>query len=187
VNVEDPFLLQVAKAIQKWLWVETEMQVLYAMFMDGAHRNLVSATFNSIHSVDAKLALLNACFVLVFDRQSDELRSWKAMHKKLEKLNKLRNKLVHEPASVQHDKGGVTVSLGPSRFNALALVKGQTTHQGLPVVSAEYDPSKVQILQDHRLSQADVAATERKFWSAAGELRSYRESIAPKGRCPASC
>ncbi len=177
---EDPFLLQLAKAIQTWLWVEGELFSLYSMFMQGANSHLISATFNSIHSVEAKLALLNSCFVLVFERNGDDLRSWKALLRKLEQLNKKRNKLVHEPVSLHYNKGTTTVSLGPSFTNALALAKGQTTHQGKPVVSADYNPSKVWVLEDHRLSQSGVASLERTFRATARELQAYRESIAPK-------
>lgn len=181
MEIEDPFLLQLAKAIQTWLWVEGELYSIYAMFMQGANNHMVSATFNNIQSVDAKLVLLNSCFTLVFARDSEDLRSWKMLFQKIEKLNKKRNKLVHEPVSISYEKGvPSSVSLGPSYLNALALVKGQTTHQGAPVVSAEYSPSKVRILQDHRLTQAGVATLERTFRSAAAELRTYREHIAPK-------
>ena len=179
MDVDDLFLLQLARAIQTWLWVESELFVMYSMFMKGANSHLISATFNSIQSVDAKLALLNSCFVLVFERNSSDLRGWKALQTKIERLNKKRNKLVHEPVSIHHNKGTTTVSLGPSYLNALALVKGQTTHQGKPVVSAEYNPSKVAILDDHRLSQTDVAALERTFRETAHEMRAYRESVAP--------
>jgi hypothetical protein len=180
MDIEDPFLLQLAKAIQTWLWIETEIYSLYSVFMKGANSHLVSATFNSIHSFEAKLSLLNSCFVLVFDRHSEELGAWKGLRTKLEKLNQKRNKLVHEPVSIHYNNGTTTVSLGPSYFNALALVKGQTTHQGQPVVSAEYNLSNVFILEDHRLSQVAVAALERTFRSTAKDVRSYRESIEPK-------
>jgi hypothetical protein len=123
---------------------------------------------------------LNSCCALVFSRNSEELRSWKALFLKVEKLNKKRNKLVHEPVSILYKKGVPSlVSLGPSHPNALALVKGQTTHQGASVVSAEYNPSKAQLLQDHRLTQAGVATLQRTFRSTAAELRAYRESVAP--------
>ena len=79
MDIQDSFLLQLAKAIQSWLSIETELFLLYSMFMQGANSHLVSATFNSIQSVDAKLTLLNSCFVLVFERNGDELRSWKRL------------------------------------------------------------------------------------------------------------
>lgn len=181
MDAEESFLLQLSKAIQTWLWIEGELYALYAMFMQGANTHLVSATFNSIQSVDAKLALLNSCFTLAFERGSDDLKSWKNHFGKVEKLNKSRNKLVHEPVSLHYVKGALSeVSLGPSYSNSLALVKGQTTHQGKPVVSADYNPSKVHILQDHRLSQSRVAALESAFREAAIELRAFRESVAPK-------
>lgn len=153
---------------------------MYSMFMQGANSHLVSATFNGIQSVDAKLALLNSCFVLVFERNGDDLQSWKALQSKLEKLNKKRNKLVHEPVSNYYYKGTRTVSLGPSFLNALALVKGQTTHQGQPVISSKYNPSKVWILEGHRLSETGVIALENTFRATAHELRAYRQSVAPK-------
>ena len=178
--VEDPFLLQLAKSIQAWLWVENELYLLYAMFMRGADSHLVSVTFNSVHSVEAKLGLLNSCFTLTFERNGEELQAWKSMRSKLGKLNDKRNKLVHEPVSIEYKNGNETVSLGPSHLNALALAKGQTTHQGTPVLSAEYEGSRVGLLQDHQLSRTAVASLERSFKTTAHEMRAYRESISPK-------
>ena len=181
MDTEDSFLLQLSKAIQTWLWIEGELYSLYSLFMQGANSHLISATFNSIQSVDAKLALLNSCFTLVFERGSEDLKTWKVLFGKLEKLNKQRNKIVHEPVSLHYVKGVLSeVKLGPSHSNSLALAKGQTTHQGKPVVSADYNPSKVHILEDHRLTQSGVAALERTFKAAALEMRAYRGVITPK-------
>jgi hypothetical protein len=181
VDIEDPFLLQLAKAIQAWLWIEGELYSMYSMFMRGANSHLISVTFNSIQSVDAKLALLNACYALVFARGSPELKAWKALFAKVEKLNKQRNKIVHEPVGIHYRSGKPTaVSIGPSFMNALALAKGQTTHQGSPVVSAAYDPSKVWILQHHKLTQSDVTALEYTFKDVAREMRTFQSEVQPK-------
>jgi len=77
VDDEDRFHLQLAKTIQAWLWIESQLYSLYAMLMRGANSHLVSATFNNIQSVDAKLGLLNSCFALVFAENSEERKSWK--------------------------------------------------------------------------------------------------------------
>lgn len=174
---EDRFHLQLARAIQAWLWIESELYLLYAMLMRGANPHLVSATFNSIQSVDAKLVLLNSCFALVFAEDSDERKTWKTLFNKVEKLNKKRNKVVHEPISVLVSKGTRTVSLGPSHFNALALVKGQTTHGKGSFVSTEYDPKNVKLLQDHRLDLHGLTSLERTFKSVASDLREFRENV----------
>jgi Ulp1 family protease len=180
MDVDDPFLLQLTRAIQAWLWVESELYWLYAMLMRGANSHLVSATFNSIQSVDAKLTLLTSCFTLVFERDGRELKEWKTLRSKLDRLNKKRNKLVHEPVSIYYHDQNVTVSIGPSHSNALALAKGQTTHRGKPVVSAEYTPSSAKLLQDHRLELSDVRALENTFMATAREMQVFRESVSPK-------
>ena len=178
---EDSFHLQLAKAIQTWLWIEGELYSLYSMFMSGANSHLISVTFNSIQSVDSKLALLNSCFTLVFDRGSADLKAWKMIFGKVEKLNKKRNKIVHEPVSLHYGKGTLTeITLGPSSSNALALVKGQTTHQGKPVVAGEYNPSKVHTLEDHRLTHTGLVALENTFRATAQEMRTFRETVSPK-------
>jgi uncharacterized protein with von Willebrand factor type A (vWA) domain len=177
VGEEDYFYLQLAKSIQAWLWIESDLYALYAMLMQGANSHLVSATFNNIQSVDAKLHLLNSCFTLVFGRDSDNLKEWKAIFSKIEKLNKKRNKIVHEPVSIAHAKGKRTISIGPSHMNAMALVKGQTTHKGGPVVSATYDPKSAKLLQDHRMDFRALASLERTFKAASGELRAFRKKV----------
>lgn len=174
---EDYFHLQLARTIQAWLWIESELYLLYAMLLQGANTHLVSATFNNIQSIDAKLGLLNSCFLLVFAEDSEERKKWKTLFSKVEKLNKKRNKVVHEPVSVLVSKGQRTVSLGPSHFNALALVKGQTTHKKGAVVSAEYDPRNAKLLQDHRLDLHGLTVLERTFKLVSFELREFREQV----------
>lgn len=176
---EDNFHLQLAKAIQAWLWIESDLYALYAMLMQGANSHLVSVTFNNIQSVDAKLYLLDSCFVLVFGHDSDDLKEWKALFRKIEKLNKKRNKIVHEPVSILHAKGKRTISLGPSHMNAMALVKGQTTHKGGAVVSATYDPKGAKLLQDHQMDLMALVSLERTFKAASTELRVFREKVSP--------
>ena len=176
---EDYFHLQLAKSIQAWLWIESDLYALYTMLMQGANSHLISVTFNNIQSVDAKLYLLNSCFSLVFGRDSDDLEEWKALFSKIEKLNKKRNKIVHEPVSILHAKGKRTISLGPSHMNAMALVKGQTTHKGGPVVSAAYDPKGAQLLQHHKMDLRALALLERTFKTTSNELRVFREKVSP--------
>ena len=176
---EDEFLLQLARSIQAWLWIEAELYRLYAMLMQGANSHLVSVTFNNIQSVDAKLCLLNSCFALVFGRGSDEIKEWKALFSKIEKLNKKRNKIVHEPVSILHSKGKRTISLSPSHMNAMALVKGQTTHKGGPVVSATYDPRAAKLLEDHRMDLNALYSLERVFKTASDELRTFQKKVSP--------
>ena len=177
---EDRFHLQLAKTIQAWLWIESQLYSLYAMLMRGANSHLVSATFNNIQSVDAKLGLLNSCFALVFAENSEERKSWKTLFNKVEKLNKKRNKVVHEPVSILVSKGVRTVSLGPSHFNALALVKKQTTHKGGAVVSPEYKPQDAKLLRDHRLDLHGLMLLENTFRSASVELREFHERVSAK-------
>lgn len=181
MDQEDSFLLQLAKAIQTWLWIESELYFMYAMFMKGANSHLISATFNNVQSIDAKLVLLNSCFNLVFTRGGQELKTWKSHCAKLERLNKKRNKLVHEPVSILYSGNGtVTVRQGPSFWNALAIVKGQTSHQGGPVVSAKYKPSEAKILEDHRFLEHDVYALSNQFRDTAHELEAFRKEMEPK-------
>ncbi|MEW8319733.1 MAG: hypothetical protein AB2660_15635 [Candidatus Thiodiazotropha sp.] len=180
MNETEEFLLQLAKSIQAWLWVESGLYALYAVLMQGANSHLVSVTFNSIQSVDAKLYLLNSCFTLTFARDSDEIKEWKKLSRKIEKLNKKRNKIVHEPVSILHNNGIETISLGPSLMNAMALVKGQTTHKGSPVVSADYDQDETNLLQDHKINIKDLSSLERAFKTASFDLQAFREKVTPK-------
>jgi hypothetical protein len=180
MDLEDSFMLQLAKAIQTWLWVESELYLIYAMLMKGANSHLVSVTFNSIQSIDAKLVLLSSCLQLAFARNSQETAAWRALRSKVENLNRKRNKLVHEPVHIHYNKGTTTVSQGPSYFNALSLVKGQTTHQGGPVISSKYDPTKARILEDHRFTEGDLYRLQIGFREAAHELQAFREAMDAK-------
>ena len=175
---EDSFHCQLGRTIQSWLWVEAELYGLYALLMGGANSHLVSATFNNIQSVDAKLGLLNSCLALVLHREEPEWKLWRNIFNKAEKLNKKRNKIVHEPVIVSVAKGLRTVAISPSHFNALALAKGQTTHKGA-VVNANYKPSQAKVLVDHTINLRGLYSLERTFKDFSVELREFHERIQP--------
>lgn len=61
----------------------------------------------------------------------------------------------------------------------MALVKGQTTHKGVPVVSAAYGPKDAKLLQDHKMDLRALALLERTFKAASTELRTFREKVLP--------
>jgi hypothetical protein len=179
MNDEDSFHCQLGRTIQSWLGVETELYGLYALLMRGANTHLVSATFYSIQSVDAKLRLLNSCLALVLSRQEPEWKIWRGLLKKAEQLNKKRNKIVHEPVAVSVSGGLRTVAISPSVFNALAIVKRQTTHKGA-VITASYKPSNAQFLRDHTIELSDLYAVEQAFDDFYGELREFYNRIEPR-------
>jgi hypothetical protein len=178
VDQEEEFYCQLGKSIQAWLWVESEVYGLYVALMQGANKHLVSATFNHIQSFDAKLGLLNSCFALIFDSDSAEWKNWKQLFNRAEKLNKKRNKIVHEPAGLTVEGGRSSMTIGPSHLNSLALVKKQTTHKG-PVVTASYQPSAVRLLEDHKLDRSTLQVLERTFKAFSHELSTFRESVDP--------
>ena len=175
---EDIFYSQLAKSIQAWLWVESEVYFLYVAIMQGANQHLVSVTFNHIQSFDSKLRLLNSCFELVLDGKSDEWKTWKLLYPRAETLNKKRNKIVHEPAILSVKGGQTSIAISPSHFNSLALVKGKTTHKG-PVITPTYKPSGVRVLEDHTLDLLKLHELEKTFKDFSRELREFREGVAP--------
>ena len=176
MDKEEQFYSQLGKTIQAWLWVETELYFIYAQLMKGANHHLVSATFHKIQSVDSKLSLINACLSLVLDAEGEEWKCWKNLFKKALKLNKKRNKIVHEPAVISVKNGVQTIFISPSHFNSMALAKGQTTYKG-PVVSAKYTPQQAKVLADHKLETLELYALERAFKDFSHGLHAFRESI----------
>lgn len=176
MNEDDRFHIQHSKTIQAWLRIETELYFLYALMMKGANSHLISVTFNNIQSVDAKLVLLTSCFSLFFPEKSEDLKKWKSLHKKVQQLNKKRNKIVHEPITLEVRKGQKIKSITPSLFNALALVKGQTTNKST-VISADYTPSNAKLIQDHRIDITGLIDLERIFKEQATELNDYQKQV----------
>lgn len=177
MELEDHFYYQLAKSIQAWLWVEAEIYFLYVDLMKGANQHLVSATFNHIQSFDSKLGLLNSCLALILDSESGEWKRWRQLFNRAEKLNKKRNKIVHEPAILSVKGRQRSIAISPSHFNSLALVKKQTTHKG-PVVSPTYKPSGVSILEDHKLDLPKLHALEEIFKDFSREMREFRAGVA---------
>lgn len=178
MDPEESFHCQLGRTIQAWLWVESQFYLLYALLMKGANGHLVSVTFNHIQSVDAKLGLLSSCLALVLDKERLEWKLWKSLFNKAEKLNKRRNKIVHEPVVKSFSRGRQTIAVSPSHFNALALVKGQTTNKSI-VVSDGYKPSQAKVLVDHTIDLAGLHSLEREFKSFSLELRKFQDQVEP--------
>jgi hypothetical protein len=178
VDDEDEFLRQLGQTIQSWLWVEAELYALYALVMRGANSHLVSVTFNNIQSVGAKLGLLNSCLALILPKKEAEWLHWRRLFNKADSLNKKRNKIVHEPMVISVAEGRRSVAIAPSHFNALALVKGQTTHKGV-VVTSSYKPSGIKVLADHTVDLRGLRALERTFKDFSHELRAFRQRVQP--------
>ncbi|MBL4573116.1 MAG: hypothetical protein JKY86_08585 [Gammaproteobacteria bacterium] len=152
--------------------------MLYALMMKGANSHLISVTFNNIQSVDAKLFLLTSCFSLFSPRNEDlsKLVEWKSLRKKVQKLNKKRNKIVHEPITLEIRNGKEIKSITPSIFNALPLVIGQTTNKST-VISEDYTPSNAILLDAHRIDIVDLIQLERMFKEQATELSQFKKKV----------
>ncbi|MFH1548536.1 MAG: hypothetical protein ABID32_04420 [Candidatus Omnitrophota bacterium] len=175
---EDYFYQQLGKSIQAWLCVESEVYFLYSAIMYRANQHLISVTFNHIQSFRSKIALIDSCLKLVLDRKSEKWKQWKLLYKKAENLNLKRNKIVHEPVIQGVEDGVKSIFIAPSCFNALALVKGQTSHTG-PVITSEYKPSQAKMLNDHKVNLNQLRKFEGLFKDFSIELNEFKKSIIP--------
>jgi PHD/YefM family antitoxin component YafN of YafNO toxin-antitoxin module len=178
VDEQDEFYSQLAKAIQAWGGVETEMYLLYALLMKGANSHLVSVTFHHIESFEAKTQLLDSCLRLLFSRDSDEYKSGKALLNESKKLNKIRNKIVHEPVIIRVRNGVESIAISPSYFNSLALTKGQTTYHG-PVIVSTYRPSIAKITDEHKIDIRKLIVIRQQFKDCTLKIRDYKNKILP--------
>jgi hypothetical protein len=178
MEIEDRFYSQLGKTIQAWLWIETEAYLLYSAFMRCANSHLVSVTFNRIQSFEAKLRLLDNCLALILGNQSEEWKTWRRLFNRAEKLNRKRNKIVHEPAVLTVNGNERSMAIKPSALNALAVAKGQTTHTG-PIVPSSYDRSSAQLLDDHKVDLVQLRKLENAFKDFSRELAAFRASAEP--------
>ncbi len=176
---EDYFYQQLGKSIQAWLWVESEMYFLYSAIMDSANQHLVSVTFNHIISFESKITLIDRCLKLILKQDSKEYKQWKKYRKKAKDLNLKRNKIIHEPVVISMQGDDVkSISISPSFFNALALVKGLTSHSG-PVITSEYNPSQAKVLDEYKVDLYQLRKIESSFKNFSNELGEFRKSIDP--------
>lgn len=175
IDQEKRFYCQLAEAIQAWLNVEVESYLLYAFMMKGANTHLISATFHHIESFDSKIGLINNCMKLIIDHDSSVMKTWKNVHNRSLKLNKKRNKIVHEPVVITVSGGEKTIELSPSSFNSLVVAKGQTTHSG--PIGKTFKPSKAKLREEHKLDVYQLYRLKRSFLNLAHELREFREKL----------
>lgn len=176
MDKENLFYYQLAKTIKAFGYIETQLYLLYASLMNGANNHLVSATFNHIESFESKIQLLNSCLALKLSRESDNWKKWKLIANRAKKINKKRNKIVHEPVIISVRDGKESIAISPSHFNSLALVKGQTSYSG-PVIDQTYDPSSAQVTDDHKINQLKLHKLEKEFKDFSQRVKNYTEII----------
>ncbi|MDD3276101.1 MAG: hypothetical protein PHP93_03510 [Kiritimatiellales bacterium] len=175
---ENIFYEQLARTIQTWQWVESELYFIYSTIMKGANSHLISATFHHIQSFVSKLQLVNSCLALMIDDQSEDGRIWKDLFNRSRKLNEKRNKIVHEPVHIGVKDGHRFIEISPSFYNALVITKHKTTHKG-PTITSEYKPSNAQVLENHKIDLPELYDMEQSFKNLAKELEAFRTAHIP--------
>ena len=176
---EDYFYIELGKTIQSWLWIESEMYRLYSAIMGEANHHLVSVTFHHVESFESKCTLIDRCLKLMLDQKSEEYINWKKLRKKAQKLNLKRNKIVHEPVIISMQGSKIkNIYISTSFSNALALVKGHTSHQG-PIMTIEYTPSQAKIKSEHKIDYLKLITIGKSFKDLSAELGKFKESILP--------
>jgi len=176
MNDEAEFYQRLSKAIQAWLSVETATYAIYAAMMAGANRHLISVTFYQIISFEARLRLIDSCFILIFSKDSDTWKEWRTLRRKAANLNTKRNIIVHQPVHTGSDAGMPIIEISPSYMNSMALVKGQTTYKG-PVISADYKPSMAKLRDEHKIDLIQLYELENEFENHSRDLRTFQERI----------
>lgn len=171
---ENEFYCQLARSIQAWLGIETEVYFIYLSIMKGANPHLLSVTFHNIESFESKLVLLDSCLKLIFTRDSDGWKQWRALLNRARKLNAKRNKIVHQPVHTGFVDGRETIEISPSFFNSQAVVKGQTSHNG-PVVGVDYKPSMARLKDENKIDFEQLIRIEGDFNNFARKLRLFKE------------
>lgn len=166
------FYAQLAKSIQAWLGVELEIYFLYALLMNGAHSHLISTSFYHIESFDSKLKLLDSCLKFYLAQDSQPWKDWCSLRTRASKLNLKRNKIVHEPVVISMRDGIENIIVQPSHFDARAIVKGRTSHNG-PTINVEFEPSKAKLTDDHKINLEKMYTIEQSFRSLASDIRKY--------------
>ncbi|MEQ1841978.1 MAG: hypothetical protein ABL994_16360 [Verrucomicrobiales bacterium] len=179
MDEELEFHAKLGIAIQKWIWVESELRSLYAAIMAGANLHMISATFHEIQSVEVKLRLIDTCFALLFSKKSEEGRNWKELYDRVKKLNIKRNKIVHQPVIQGQHEGFGLFYIAPSFLNSLAVAKGLTKHDG-PVVFPDYSPSKAKLRKEHKIDFIGLSTLDTEFRTLADDLHNFCLDVSPK-------
>jgi hypothetical protein len=121
-------------AIAQWAHVEDSLHVTYlcalGLYDRKADRSLsATAAFYSAISAETKVAMTNSAVIFeLLRRKSDEKSAshieWKALHKKTQRRQQIRNKLAHFQVLITMDKKeGRRWELRPRLFDANNLVR----------------------------------------------------------------
>ena len=119
IKRENDFHQALGEALAAWQWVEGAAFAIYAAFMRGAKRQLVSVSFHHIQSFDSRIQLLDRCAYFILPKGSVLSAKWVSLKKRLEGFTKQRNQIVHFAYIIEGGgSGGRVPTLAPSHMNA---------------------------------------------------------------------
>lgn len=131
LDMEEDFLLDLAKALVAWQQVESSAFGLFRAFMGNADQKLVSVTFHHIQSFTSAIKLLDQCAYFILTHEHMRAR-WGGegnnkpnigLRKRLADQTEVRNRLVHFRYHTGATDGKPVIDLGPSFFDATYAYK----------------------------------------------------------------
>lgn len=161
-NVVREFKLLFAETLIAWQQVELVSYLFYASLMRPANPRMVSATWHTILSFDAKIGLTHNCIFFFSDQTIKD--QWQAIKPRLEKSSRNRNSIVHGVFGIEMKKSVATPTIHQSFVDATALSKNRVG-------------SDRKLRKDFIYDRAKLVAMKSEFGRLASDIRDLIASL----------
>jgi len=106
-----------------WQSVEAELFLIFNTLFTEASGRLISASFHSVISLDARLAMISSLAEMQLIEHPALLEEWGTLTNKVRKTSKKRNYLAHFSLHEHTTKTGVELGLRPSIYDSRPSTK----------------------------------------------------------------
>jgi len=140
----EEFCFWVGHALSRWSLLESELAFLYAVTLSPPTLLPAVESFYAATSFDAKLKQLDAVIRIELYKESQHLKSWEALKRRLSNVQKRRNQLAHGRvlATSQNRQGHPTEYYGTHLipyYGRLRANQGGATSPGIETIK-KYAP-----------------------------------------------
>lgn len=156
---EQEFMMRLGEAFTEWQTVEQACYGLYASLMKGANKRLISVTFFHIQSFSSRLLLIDRCYFFELKERPAFAARWKDLRKRATNLSETRNLLAHSAYIIEGKRLVQTPVLGPSHFDATAVVRNRAMNP------------------DYRIDADKLRQAKYKFGQLGRDLSEFRKDL----------
>ena len=88
-------LAALGDVLDAWSIIEAHLCSIFAVAVTATKYDAAAATFSAVRAFEVQISMTNAALEEAFSEKPEVREAWKPLHKSLNKLRPMRNKLAH--------------------------------------------------------------------------------------------